>query len=150
MFGEKIMKYLFALALLLGCLFFINNRDFCSLAQSSDNGLGPQRLVIIQGKATILNHPDLGKTPDSGGTIIFQRVGCSSCFIGTHADIDGNYKITVGDGKYKVIVRNPSSPEFDMLAVDQERFIDTETLEAKKHSKQVFDFDINIRLPKDK
>ncbi len=144
------MKYLFAFALLLSCLFFINNRDFCSLAQSSDNDLGPNRLVIIQGKAMILNHPDLGKTPATSETIIFQRVGCSSCFIGTNTDIDGNYKIQVGDGKYKVIVRNPSSPEFDMLADNQERYVDTETLEAKKYSKQVFDFDVNIRLPKDK
>ena len=144
------MKYLFAFFLLLGCLFFINNQDFCSFAQSSNNDLYPERLVIIQGKATILNHPNLGKTPDSNGTIIFQRVGCSSCFIGTDADSNGNYKIAVGDGKYKVIVRNPSSPEFDMLAPDQERFIDTETLEAKKYSKQVFDFDIKIRLPESK
>ncbi|MBA2736330.1 MAG: hypothetical protein H0U50_06005 [Pyrinomonadaceae bacterium] len=144
------MKYLFAFALLLGCLFFINNRDSCSLAQSSDNDLGPKRLIIIQGKAMILNHPDLGKTPTTSETIIFQKVDCKSCFIGTNTDIDGNYKITVGDGKYRVIVRNPSSPEFDMLAPNQERFIDTETLEAKKYSKQVFDFDINIKLPESK
>ena len=144
------MKYLFAFALLLGCLFFAGNRDSCSLAQSSDSDLGPKRLVIIQGKAMILNHPDLGKTPATGETIIFQKVDCKTCFIGTHTDIDGNYKITIGDGKYKVIVRNPSSPEFDMLTPEQERIIDTETLDAKKYSKQVFDFDIKITLPESK
>ena len=117
-------------------------------AQNCNDDSGPKRLVIIQGKMTILNHPELGKTPDSGGTVIFQKVGCNSCYIGTNADIDGNYKISVGDGKYKVIVRNPSSPEFDMLTPEQERFIDTGTDDAKKYSKQVFDFDIKIRLPK--
>ncbi|MCW5956006.1 MAG: hypothetical protein KIT61_05430 [Pyrinomonadaceae bacterium] len=97
---------------------------------------------------TIVNHPDLGVTPDSGGTVIFQKVGCNSCYTAANADVDGSYKIYVGDGKYKVIVRNPSSPEFDMLAPEQERFIDTETDSAKMYSKQVFDFDVKIRLPK--
>lgn len=119
------------------------NKQF---AQNCNDDSGPMRLVIIQGKLTVINHPELGKVPASG-TVIFQKVGCNSCYIGANADIDGNYKILVGDGKYKVIVRNPSSPEFDMLAPEQERFIDTETLEAKQHSKQVFDFDVKIRLP---
>lgn len=108
----------------------------------------PMRLVIIQGKATIVNFPDVGQMPATSETIIFQKVGCPSCYIGTNTDADGNYKIKVGDGKYKVIVRNPSSPEFDMLTPEQERFIDTGTDDAKKYSKQVFDFDIKIRLPK--
>ena len=138
------MKFFFAFALVLTCLFFINNRDSCSFAQNSENDFGPKRLVIIQGKAMILNHPKLGNTPATTSTIIFQKIGCESCYIGTHPDIDGNYKISVGDGKYKVIVRNPSSPDFDMLAPDQERFIETDSLEAKKYSKQVFDFDIKI------
>ncbi|MGH9949441.1 MAG: hypothetical protein ACRD6X_19890 [Pyrinomonadaceae bacterium] len=126
---------------------FIENRDNCSFAQSKSDW-GPKRLVLIKGKATIMNHPDLGVTPFSGGTIVFQKVGCDSCYIATNADVEGKYEVTVGDGKYKIIVRNPSSPEFDMLAPDQERFIDTETLEAKQFSKQVFNFDVKIRLPK--
>ena len=117
-------------------------------AQSCDVDFGPSRLVIIKGKATIINFPGVGQMPATSETIIFQKVGCSSCYIGTHTDSDGNYKISVGHGKYKIIVRNPSSPEFDMLVPEQERFIDTETLEAKKYSQQVFDFDIKIRLPK--
>ena len=141
------MKTLFLVSIFsILCLFLMNN-EFSLSAQSCDEESGPERLVIIKGKATIINHPTLGETPDSGGTIVFQKVGCNSCYIGTNADIDGNYKISVGDGKYKVIVRNPSSPEFDMLVPEQERFIDTETLDAKKYSKQVFNFDIKIRLP---
>lgn len=131
----------------LSAFLLIGDRNNCSSAQSVADW-GPQRLVIIKGKATIMNHPDLGITPATSETLIFQKVGCNSCYIATNVDIDGNYKISVGDGKYKIIVRNPSSPEFDMLAPDQERFIDTETLEAKQYSKQVFNFDVKIRLPK--
>jgi hypothetical protein len=128
-------------------IFFGNGQDTCTLAQSS-NDRGPERIVIIKGKATIINHPELGETPATTETLIFQKVGCPSCYVATRVDDEGNYKILVGDGKYKIIVRNPSSPEFDMLTREQERYIDTETLEAKKYSKQVFDFNIKIRLPK--
>lgn len=142
------MKTIFlgTIALFFG-LFFINKQDTCLFAADFEDS-SPKRLIIIQGKATITNHPDLGITPATGETLIFQREGCKSCYIGTNTDIDGNYKILVGDGKYKIIVRNPSSSDFDMLRPEQERFIDTETLEAKKYSKQVFNFDIKIRLPK--
>lgn len=140
------IKILGLTTLLVLVFFFLNIGNICSLAQGSYDS--PRRLVIIKGKATILNHPSLGNTPYSGGTIILQKVGCDSCYIGTNADIDGNFNISVGDGKYKVIVRNPSSPEFDMLAPEQESFIDTETDEAKKYSKQVFEFNIKIKLPK--
>src|SRR5690606_4257783 len=127
---------IFGLVVLIAVL-YVDNRIYCSLAQTLPD-LGPKRLVIIKGKMTILNHPELGVTPDSGGTVIFQKVGCDSCYIAASADSEGNYKVTVGDGKYKIIVRNPSSPEFDMLAPDQERFIDTETELVKMHSKQEF------------
>lgn len=131
---------------ILGLVMINNETD--SSAQSCDNDSGPKRLVIVKGKATIINHPTLGETPYSGGTLIFQKIGCSSCYIGTNADVDGNYKISVGDGKYRIIVRNPSSPEFDMLTPEQEKLVDTETDDAKKYSKQVFDFDVKVRLPK--
>jgi hypothetical protein len=136
----------FVIIALLLTLLFLNSRDTCSFAQTSGDS-GSRRLVIIKGKATILNHPDLGVTPATNETLVFQKVGCDSCYIGTNVDIDGNYKISVAGGKYKIIVRNPS-PEFDMLAPEQERFIDTETDSAKMYSKRVFDFDIKIRLPK--
>ncbi len=129
-------------------MFFIYQQNINTLAQTCETDSIPERLVVIRGKMIIVNHPELGQTPASGGTIIFQKVGCNTCFVGTNADIDGNYKISVGDGKYKIIVRNPSSPDFDMLTPEQVRFIDTETLDAKKYSKQVFDFDIKIRVSK--
>ena len=63
--------------------------------------------------------------PATSETLIFQKVGCESCFVGANVDDAGNYKILVSDGKYKIIVRNPSSPEVDWLAPNQARFIDT-------------------------
>src|SRR5687768_11833801 len=121
------MKSVFFVVIALSLtLLFWNSRDTCSFAQSSSDS-GPRRLVIIKGKAMILNHPDLGVTPANSEVLIFQKVGCTSCYVRANVDFDGNYKISVGDGKYKIIVNNPSSPEFDMLAPEQERFIDTET-----------------------
>ena len=142
------MKAIFLVTIVILLAFlFMDNRDSCSFAQNALDW-GPKRLVLIKGKATIINHPDLGVTPATSETLVFQKVGCDSCYIAANVDIEGNYKISVGDGKYKIIVRNPSSPEFDMLAPGQERFIDTETEVAKMYSKQVFDFDIKIKLPK--
>lgn len=133
---------LILITVLTGSSFVVDNRDSCAHASLG----APERLVIIKGKVTILNHPKLGEVPDSGGTIIFKKVGCDSCFIGSNADSDGNYKVLVGDGKYELIVRNPSSPEVDLLVPDQERFVDTSKANADQ---QVFSLDVRIKLPKE-
>lgn len=109
----------------------------------------PRRLVIIRGKIMITNHPKLGEIPNSGGTVIFQKVGCNSCFTATNADAEGKYQILVGDGKYKVIYRNPAEPEFDLLTPEQERYVDTESPDAKRFGGQIFDFDIKTRIQKE-
>jgi hypothetical protein len=62
-------------------------------------------LVTIQGKVQILNHPELGRTEGVGIPLLFQRDGCKDCLIGTRTDINGSYEITVGRGRYRVIVR---------------------------------------------
>ena len=101
------------------------------------------RLVVIKGKVTELNNRDLGITPaHASTTLIFQRVGCRTCLIATRPDIDGNYEIRVGRGRYRLIVTSPSPPEYDLLAPEQQRFVDT------KHSaSQVISFDVKLRLP---
>ena len=43
-------------------------------------------VVTIEGKVEILNHPDLGRTPASLTTIIFQRVDCGKCLIAARTD----------------------------------------------------------------
>lgn len=63
------------------------------------------RIQQVKGKVVYLNHPDLGKTPASGQYLVFQRDGCKDCLVATHADADGNYKLFLGVGKYKLIVQ---------------------------------------------
>ena len=134
------MKTIFAaMFMLFSALGHMNPRDSCSGSSDADDL--PERLVIIQGKATI-DLPEHGPLPATSEILIFKKTDCKSCFVTATVDINGNYKIYVADGKYKIIVRNPSSPEFDMLAPDQERFVNT------VYSKDVYDFDIKIRAPR--
>jgi hypothetical protein len=96
------------------------------------------QMVTIKGKVQILNHPQLGRTPANGIYLMFQRNDCKKCLIATRADVDGNYEIRVGKGKYKIIVENPSPPTYDMLASDQPRYVTaTSVIEATE-------FDINL------
>lgn len=81
------------------------------------------RMVNITGHVEILNNPELGRTAGSGEYLVFQREGCRNCLVGTYADANGNYKIRVGRGRYRLIVYNPSPPTYDMLASDQPRYV---------------------------
>lgn len=105
---------------------------------------GPRRLVVIKGKATILDGPGGREDAATSETLIFQKVGCENCYVGTGVKADGSYEILVGDGKYKVIVNRPSAPQVDLLAPNQERFIDTE---SAYNMTGVFTFDVKIKFP---
>lgn len=133
---------LLIIVLIIGPSFVLHTKKDC-LSTIGSGDSGPTRMVIIQGKATILNLPG-GELPATSETLIFQKVGCETCYVGARVSSDGNYKVLVGDGKYKIIVRNPSSPEKDWLAPDQERFIDTG---SENSLNQVFNFDIRIKVP---
>ena len=82
------------------------------------------RIVAIKGHVEVIapesSRPMLG----SGTYLVFQRDGCADCLIGTHADANGDYKILVGRGRYKLIVYNPSTPTYDLIAPEQPRYID--------------------------
>jgi len=137
------MKLDVQMIILLVCLSFLGDPGkSCSTATVTD-GHGPQRVVIITGKATIINFPN-GPLPATSETLIFQKAGCETCYVAAKVDDDGQYKILVGDGKYKIIVRNPSSPEVDWLAPDQERYIDTG---SENSPNSLFRFDIKIKMP---
>ena len=60
----------------------------------------------------------------SGAYLVFQRVGCDKCLVGTYADANGDYKILVGRGRYELIVYNPSGPAYDLIAPGQPRYVD--------------------------
>lgn len=62
------------------------------------------RIEQVKGKVVYLNHPELGNSPASGHYLVFQRDGCKDCLVATHADVNGNYKIFLGIGKYRLIV----------------------------------------------
>lgn len=105
-----------------------------------------EQLVTIKGKVQILNHPTLGRTEGSSIPIVFQRDGCRSCLIAIRADLQGNYEIGVGRGRYKVIVRDTrggGAPSHDLLASDQPRYINA-TLTSKPNI-----LDLRVVLPPD-
>lgn len=101
-------------------------------------------IVTIKGKVQLLNHPEYGKVPAGGQYLVFQRKGCKYCLVATNADENGYYKILVGQGEYKVIVYNPSSVTYDMLAPDQARFVKAISII------QDTEFDINLVIPSEK
>lgn len=101
------------------------------------------RLIVIKGKVIELNNTDLGETPaNSNFVLIFQKDGCKTCLIATNPDLEGNYRIHVGKGKYRLIVKSPSPPMSNLLAPDQQNYID-----ARKPSSQVVEFDVKLKLP---
>lgn len=116
-----------------------------SRAKGSASCETPSRLVIIRGTVTELDHPTLGAT-NAVGTLVFQKVGCDACYVGAKINSQGRYEILVGDGNYRVMYMDPID-NIDYLAPDQPRFIDTETIESKKYSKSVFDFDVRLKNP---
>lgn len=131
------MKLLLLLILLVSApLSFVHRSRSCA-------DPSPKRLVIIQGKAMIVNFPG-GAVPATSETLIFKKVGCESCFIGAKVESDGKYKILVADGKYEIIARNPSSPEVDWLAPDQRRTVDTD---SDNSTSSAINFDVKIKMP---
>ena len=137
------MKVVLLLIVLLTCSSLFVPRDENCTSPDTYGDPTPKRLVVIQGNATIINFPG-GPLPATSETLIFKKAGCESCFVGANVDKDGKYRILVDDGKYEIIVRNPSSPEKDWLAPDQKRLIDTE---SDSDPTSVVHFDIRIKMP---
>lgn len=133
------------LMILLVPAFILTTISVTSLASSSDNDFDVyNRLATIKGNVQLLNHPEHGKVPAGGQYLVFQRNGCKYCLIATNADKDGNYRIRVGQGKYKVVVYNPSSAIYDMLAPGQARFV------TAMSTIQDTQFDVNLLIPNEK
>jgi hypothetical protein len=101
-------------------------------------------MVTIEGTVVILNHPDLGRTPAPLTSVIFQRADCSKCLVAARTDEHGNYKIIVGHGRYKIIKQSASEgrSSVDMLASDQPRYIDANSLQYGGNR-----LDIKVVLP---
>jgi hypothetical protein len=117
-------------------------------SQSEPDDYVRNRVAVIDGRIEILNHPDLGRTPASGQYLVFQRVDCKDCLVATRADADGNYRVFVGVGKYKVIIRDSDGPTladkgYDLLDADQPRYVEANSV-GPSH-----EFNIQLRIPDD-
>ena len=117
---------------------------------SPDDKAYDGRIEQVKGMVTILNHPELGKTPGNGMYLVFQRDDCKKCLVATHADLEGNYKIFVGVGRYRLIKREARCDYgglgcdcYDLLAPNQPRYIDVE-----RNRPYVAEFNIDVVLPK--
>ena len=129
---------------LLVSVFVLSAISVVAFASFRDDSEVYNQIVTIKGKVQFLNNPEYGKVPAGGQYLVFQREGCKHCLVATNADENGNYKILVGQGKYKVIVYNPSPPTYDMLAPDQSRYVmATSVIEDTQ-------FDINLVIPSSK
>ena len=80
------------------------------------------RVAIIQGHMEFLTSS--GRRRAAGHYVLFQRQGCSDCLVGVKADENGDYKVFVGRGRYKLISYNPSPPTYDLIAPGQARYVD--------------------------
>ncbi len=99
----------------------------------------------VTGTVTMLNHPTKGKTPGGGVSLAFQRTDCPKCITTSPADLNGQYVVRLGMGRYKVILRSGTrrGETEDILAPSQPRYVEV-TSEG-----QVKRFDIDVLFPKD-
>jgi len=134
------------LAITFVCLAVYAQSLSCS---NPDNDVYDGRIIQVKGKVTILNHPELHKTPGNGMYLVFQREDCKRCLVATHAQSDGGYEVFLGEGRYKLIVRENRCDYgglgcdcYDLLASKQPRYVEA------KRGPYPTEFDIDIVLPK--
>src|SRR4030095_6492782 len=71
----------------------------------SDRKAYDGRIQRVTGKVTVLNRSK-EKLPAAGMYLIFRREGCENCFVATKSDLEGNYELFLGIGRYKLIVQD--------------------------------------------
>jgi hypothetical protein len=102
------------------------------------------QMGVLHGTVTMLNHPQLGKYPYTGGNILFQRLDCEKAVFGMATGLDGKYTISLSAGKYRVFSRYPYGPmegqTTDWLAPSQTRFVEVRPSDYLK-------FDIEVTFP---
>jgi hypothetical protein len=99
----------------------------------------------LGGRVTIINHPELGRTPAAGHYFVLQREDCKKCLIGIRSDIEGNYEAFVAIGRYRIlpIPSVSTGGGSDLIAPGQARTVDV------KESPEWTRFDIELKLPKE-
>ena len=82
-----------------GSAFGQKNRPY----SESDAEVYDGRVQQVSGKVVFLER-DHKKVPASGQELVFRRDGCKDCIWIAHTDSEGNYKVFLGIGRYKIII----------------------------------------------
>ena len=112
------------------------------VANADDNAEIESNLGILKGHVEIVSHPELDDKALKGWDIIFQRMDCKRCVTGVWTDQNGDYKIILSTGTYRVIFDDPI-PRKSYLAEDQPRYV---TIPASLDKYNVT-FNIEVRWP---
>lgn len=117
----------------------------CS-AQAPDQQIY-NRVGVLKGQVTIVNHPELGRTPASGWYFVLQRTDCVDALTGVRTDIEGRYEVYLGFGRYRLISYEPTTAAGggeDLLSEAQVRQVRVESTSRDT------EFDIEVALPEDR
>lgn len=71
---------------------------------ASDSEVYDGRVQQVTGKVVFLERDD-ERIPATGQQLTFRRDGCKDCIWITRTDSEGNYRVFLGVGRYKLIVQ---------------------------------------------
>lgn len=117
--------------------------------------IGGGRMQVVTGKVVFLDD-DNKKAPASWHYLVFKREGCEDCLIGIETDRDGNYKLGLGIGKYKLITQwkncgaagDSDCAGHNYLSVDQAQYLIVKrALYGLEFNIELIRPKINIKLP---
>lgn len=95
----------------------------------------------LTGQVFMIEDADIGRIPVTGAYFVLQRVDFPHCLIGVRADINGNYVVSLGIGKYRLYCRDVDPDATDLLLPEQPREV---TVGSPPNETA---FDIQLRLP---
>jgi hypothetical protein len=98
----------------------------------------------VAGHVVIENHPSLGRVACSYCTFLIKREGCKKCLISVKTDLNGDYSLRIGLGKWRIFDSDRdegSDEDRDYLAPNQPRTF------VLKSPNGTLAFDIVVRLP---
>lgn len=101
-----------------------------------------RRMGTLHGTVTLLNHPELGKTPGAAAYILFQRADCKKAVVGVTTDASGTYRISLSTGRYRLFSRygTKEGETTDWLVPSQPRFVEVKPDEYRE-------FNVELRFP---
>lgn len=102
----------------------------------------------VKGHVEIENHPSLGQTACRNCSFLIYRKECSRAILYVETDSDGNYKVRIGIGKWRIAMKEQlgeqmkgASSRVDMLAKDQPR----EFIVTSPSKDLTFDIKVNVK-----